>query len=71
IPQGLHLGTTTKTIEYLRDEEYYGPDINEPNAYVRIDGAFAELSDEANLKDLKPQMMGVGQLGTVKKNILY
>ncbi|MDD1758777.1 MAG: hypothetical protein LUQ22_08610 [Methanotrichaceae archaeon] len=32
IPQGLHLGTTTKTIEYLRDEEYYGPDINKPNA---------------------------------------
>jgi hypothetical protein len=67
IPCGIHLGTTTQTIEYLKDEEYYGPDIDEPNTYVRVDGAFVELSDNVNLRDLKPQMMGVGQLGTVRQ----
>lgn len=67
IPWGIHLGTTAKTIEHLRDEEYYGSNVDEPHTYVRLDGAFVELSNDVNLKDVKPQIMGVGQLGAVKK----
>lgn len=67
IPWGIHLGTTTRTIEWLRDEEYYGKCIDEPTAYVRLDCAFAELSSDVDLADLKPQMMGVGQLGPPKR----
>lgn len=67
IPLGVRLGTTTKIKEYRTDEEWYGLEIDEPNTNVRVDGAFVELSDDVNLKDLNTQLMGVGQLGTVKR----
>jgi len=67
IPWGIHLGTTVQAIECLRDEEYYGPDIDEPHTFNRVDCAFAELSSNVNRGDLKPQMMGVGQLGRPEK----
>lgn len=67
VPWGTHLGTTTELVEFLTDEEWYGSEIDEPYASVRVDGAFVEVHDDEDLKkSLKPQMMGVGQLGPVK-----
>ncbi|KKH95439.1 hypothetical protein EO95_08920 [Methanosarcina sp. 1.H.T.1A.1] len=66
VPWGTHLGTTEKVIEYVEDQEWYGPWVDEPNAFVRADCAFVRLASNFNQADINPQMMGVGQLGPVK-----
>lgn len=66
VPWGMHLGTTEKVIEYVEDQEWYGPLIDEPNAFVRVDCAFVRMAPTFNRTDINPQMMGVGQLGSVK-----
>jgi hypothetical protein len=64
VPWGTHIGTTERVIEYVEDQEWYGPYIDEPKALVRADCAFVKL--EPAFKDINPQMMGVGDLGPVK-----
>jgi hypothetical protein len=66
VPWGTHLGTTEGVIEYVADQEWYGPLIDEPSTFVRVDCAFVRLATDFNLDDINPHMMGVGQLGPVK-----
>ncbi len=64
VPWGTHIGTTERVIEYVEDQEWYGPYVDEPKAFVRADCAFVKL--ESGFNDINPQMMGVGELGPVK-----
>jgi hypothetical protein len=64
VPWGTHLGTTEEVLEFVRDEQWYGPLIDEPNTYVRVDGAFVTLEPTFPQVDINPEMMGVGRLGT-------
>lgn len=66
VPWGTHLGITERVIEYMPDQEWYGPYVDEPNTYVRVDCAFAQLSSDFMLDDINPYMMGVGKLGLSK-----
>ncbi len=66
VPWGTHLGTTERVIEYVTDEEWYGPLIDEPSTWVRVDCAFVRLAADFKLADINPHMMGVDQLGPVK-----
>lgn len=66
VPWGTHLGTTQRVIEYVEDEDWYGPLIDEPNTYVRVDCAFVRTAPNFDNADINPQMMGVGKLGPVK-----
>ena len=67
VPWGTHLATTERVIEYVEDQDWYGPLVDEPNTFVQIDCAFAPLNPNFNQADLNPQMMGVGKLGAVKE----
>jgi hypothetical protein len=40
--------------------------VNEPNTYVRIDCAFARLSENFDTGNMNPAMMGVGTLGSAR-----
>lgn len=64
VPWGIHMGTTERVIEYVEDQKWYGPYVDEPEARVRADCAFVKL--ETGFNDINPQMMGVGELGSVK-----
>lgn len=64
IPWGTHIGSTEQVIEYVEDQEWYGPYVDEPKAFIRADCAFVKL--EPGFNDINPQMMGVGELGQVK-----
>lgn len=64
VPWGTHLATTRRVREYIQDEQYYGPFIDEPNTFVRVDCAFAALETTFPAADVNPEMMGVGTLGT-------
>ena len=66
VPWGTHLGTTEHVIERVEDQNWYGPLIDEPNTFVRVDCAFVRLASGFNLSDINTQMMGVGELGPVK-----
>lgn len=66
VPWGTHLGTTEHALEYVEDQDWYGPFADEPHTFVRVDCAFVRLSDDFNQADTNPHMMGVGQLGPVK-----
>lgn len=37
VPWGTHLGTTDRVLVYVEDQEWYGPLVDEPDTYVRID----------------------------------
>jgi hypothetical protein len=65
VPWGMHMGTTERVIEYVEDQEWYGPYVDEPETLVRVDCAFVKL--EPSFNDINPQMMWVGELGPVKK----
>ena len=67
VPWGTHLGTTERVIEYVEDQDWYGPLVDEPNTFVRVDCAFVRLVPNFNLADINPHMMGVGQLGSLKR----
>jgi hypothetical protein len=67
VPWGTHIATTKKIMEYVEDEEWYGPLVNEPNAHVRIDCGLAELEPSFKFSDINPQLLGVGDLGPVKE----
>lgn len=64
VPWGTHIGTTKRVIEYVEDQEWYGPYVDEPKAFVRADCAFIKL--KPGFKDINLHMMGVGELGPVK-----
>ena len=66
VPWGTHLGTTDRVLEYVEDQEWYGPLVDEPDTYVRVDCAFVKLASGFNESDINTQMMGVGELGPVK-----
>ena len=66
VPWGTHLGTTEKVIEYVEDQEWFGPMVDEPYTYVRVDCAFVRLAPDFNSYDINTRMMGVGQFGPVK-----
>lgn len=67
VPWGTHIATTKKIFEYVEDEEWYGPLVNEPNAHVRIDCGLAELEATFKVSDINPQLMGIGNLGPVRE----
>ena len=67
VPWGTHLATTKQVFEYASDEDYYGPFTDEPNTFVRVDCAFAEIENSFNETDINPEMMDVGKLGEVKE----
>lgn len=67
LPRGTLIGTTEDTIEFSKDEEIYNLKVDEPNSHVRMDCAFVKLSDDFNLKDINPHLMGVGQMGQEKE----
>jgi len=67
VPWGTHLGTTQQVVEYMEDQDWYGPFIDEPSTMIRVDCAFVGIEpgfDEANIN---PNMMGVGGLGKVRE----
>ncbi|MEE9613930.1 MAG: hypothetical protein V3W31_03120 [Thermodesulfobacteriota bacterium] len=66
VPWGTHIGTTEKTIEYVKDEDWYGPLVDEQDTFVRADCAFVGLAPDFDEADVNPHMMGVGKLGPVK-----
>jgi hypothetical protein len=66
VPWGTLLGTTERVIEYIEDQDWYGPFIDEPKTYVRVDCAFVRLDKDFKTSDLNPQLMGAGKLGPVK-----
>ena len=67
IPDSTLLGTTDSVVEYVPDEFWYGPFVDEPDTFVRVDCAFVKMIPELNSPDnINTQMMGVGQLGPVK-----
>ncbi len=73
VPWGTHLGTTQRTIEFVADENWYGPLIDEPATFVRVDCAFVRLTASFNLSDIntnllmrEDQLSHEGQLGPVK-----
>ncbi len=66
VPWGTHLGTTERVIEYVEDQEWYGPLVDEPSTFVRVDSAFVRIAPGFNNTDINPHMMGVGELGPVK-----
>lgn len=66
VPWGTLLGTTVRVIEYVEDQKWYGPLIDEPKTYVRVDCAFVRLDKEFKTSDINPQLMGAGKLGPVK-----
>lgn len=66
IPRGTLIGLTEDTLEFFKPYECYGSGFDEPNAYVKADCAFIELSNNLNRKDINPHLMGVGKLGEVK-----
>ena len=66
VPWGTHLSMTERVIEYVEDRQWYGPLIDEPSTFVRVDCAFARLAAGFSLSDINLHLMGVGQLGPVK-----
>lgn len=66
VPWGTHIGTTHRVVEYVEDQHWYGPLVDEPSTLVRVDCAFVELASQFDLANVNPHMMGVGQLGPVK-----
>ncbi|NIQ37626.1 MAG: hypothetical protein GTN81_03430 [Proteobacteria bacterium] len=66
VPWGTQIGTTETVIEYVTDEDWYGPLVDEPNTFVRVDCAFVGLAPDFDVQDTNPHMMGVGQLGPPK-----
>lgn len=66
VPWGTLLGTTERTIEYVEDQNWYGPLVDEPKTYVRVDCAFVRLDKDFKTSDINPQLMGAGKLGPVK-----
>jgi hypothetical protein len=64
-PLGKHLPTTESTITLVDDEKWYGPLVNEPNAKVRADCAFAKIDPKFDKSNLNAEIMDVGQLGQV------
>lgn len=66
LPNGMHLATTDKVIEWVDDQEWYGSFTDEPNAKVRADCAFAKIDPSFDRSNLNANMMGVGQLGEYK-----
>ena len=60
VPWGTHIATTKKVIEYVDDEEWYSPLVNEPHAHVRIDCGLAQLEPTFKPSDINPHLMGVG-----------
>lgn len=66
VPWGTLIGTTQKTMEYVEDVDWYGPHVDEPSTYVRVDCAFVGKDPGIDSADLNPHMMDVGALGTVK-----
>lgn len=66
VPWGTQLGTTERVIKWAEDQEWYGPLVDEPDTYVRVDCAFVRLDPGFDLADINTHMMGVGQLGQVK-----
>ncbi len=67
VPWGTHLGTTERVLEFVRDEEWYGPLADEPSTWVRVDCAYVELATGFPDQDINPHLMGVGGLGPLKK----
>jgi hypothetical protein len=63
LPNGMHIATTDRVIEWVDDQEWYGSFTDEPNARVRADCAFAKIDPSFDVSNLNVQMMGVGQLG--------
>lgn len=66
VPWGTHIGTTQKVIEFVEDQDWYGPLVDEPSTFVRVDCAFVGLAPEFDEANINPHMMGVGNLGPVK-----
>ncbi len=67
VPWGVHVGTTSKTIEYVQDQDWYGPLVDEPETFVRVDCAFIRLSNNVAAEDFNFDLMGQGRLGPVKE----
>ena len=67
VPWGTRMGVTEKVIEHMRDEEYYGPSIDEPNTFVRVDCAFVRIDAGFDKANINTDLMGVGNLGEVKE----
>ena len=63
VPWGTHIATTRQTLEFVRDEQWYGPLVNEPSTWVRADCGFAELEPDFQPEDVNPHLMSVGKLG--------
>lgn len=67
VPWGTHLGTTERVLDFVEDQDWYGPLVDEPMTFVRVDCAFVRLDPEFERGDVNPHLMGVGELGPTKK----
>ena len=67
VPWGTHFATTERAIVLAADQTWYGPFVDDPNAWVRVDCAFAQLVQGFDTTDINPEMMGVGSLGETKE----
>lgn len=66
---GINIATTVRAIEYAEDQNGYGPLSNEPNTFVRINCAFAELDLEFKTANMEPSMIGVGTINPLIQNV--
>ncbi len=61
---GIPFANTITSHKFTDDQEWY-QDIDEPNSKVRIDCAFAELTDLINPNDIKNEILSQGPIGEV------
>ena len=66
VPWGTHIATTDRAIEWVKEDDWYDTGVGAPSSYVRADCAFAKLAPGFDVSDINAEMMGVGQLGSVK-----
>lgn len=63
VPWGTHFATTESVLEFVRDDQWYGPFVDEPNTIVRVDCGFAKIVDGFDSDLINTDLMGVGPLG--------
>lgn len=64
VPWGLEFAETKESYEYIEDQDWYSA-VNEPDTYVRIDCAYAKLTNLIDPGDIQNEFMTKGKLGPV------
>lgn len=62
VPWGINLAVTKEAHEFVEDQEWYSG-IDEPNTFVRVDCAYAQLTNEISAVDIRNEILSVGKIG--------